>query len=1483
LSLKNSIYLVVFLLGLSFQQGYAQNFEQIGGTINAYSAITTILSDDDNNVDSVIVVDGSKFTADDTVMIYCVKGSAIGDGGLYPAGEDAQQPRNTGKYAFLLVESVVNVNTVILNATVNPEIRPMGPGEMAQLIRVPSYKNAEVTSELTTDPWNPATGEGGVVSMFVSGILRLTDDIDVSGDGLWGARISSDPYIYGGDCSSVNTTMYDSAFYQFDNPRSGFKGEGITDTTFHGLLGMRGKAPSINGGGGGNALFAGGGGGSNYFSGITGGNESTACGLGVAETGGKGGDRLSRDYYKNGNPSNNGNRIFFGGGGGGGVRMIGFNSTNGGDGGGIVVIVADSIEGNGGSILANGGDVTGLATGAAGGGGGGGCVILDVNGYKGTVTISAVGGDGGNTTGSDTLGMGGAGGGGIYWLAGAGHTEISPNFASGTNGVHINLPFPPYDPLAAPSTPHQLNGLIAPLRGFLFNPVPNEFTVCSDQDPDPIVASVPKGGDNTYTYQWVDSSSTQNFWADIAGATSKDYDPPILSDTTYFRRVVSSVGLVDTSFRIAIYVHPAITDNTISAPDTVCSGLAPGIFQSSQMVDGPPWIAGGPTGGTFQFKWQHMEDGAGSYSDLTGIVDDSTYQAGGLTITTDFRRIAFAGVCRDTSSALRVRVLETLAGNDITPLSETVPYDTICFNTAPELISGPVPSGGEAADIRYQWLSSDNPLVMGTLVGGETGQTFQSAALTQTTYFRRIVLSGNDDACRDTSAFVEVLNIPYIDAGSNVISADQVVCQGINAAALNGSTPTGAYTGSYTFSWLSSTDMSTWAPASGDPTVETGYDPGIMAGPDTWYRRMVGWGAQELVCKDTSAFIAIDVLDSITNNQIPSLDSLCQGLMPVNILGQTTGGETTSRTYDWYMVQRNTAPGDGEWGTAVASGPAERDYLDPSQLSTDTDRWYRRIVTSGPGGECLDTSNMFHLEVHSAITGNAIDTDQKICYNDTRALRGFAPTGGESGVPRDYTWRTWQQGQDSTDAVIIPSSDQEAYDATFNNPGVLTQYFDRVLEVGACRDTSNHLQVDVMQLPGGRLTTPDFDSCSNYQVDLDILTNLNAGNPGYPAEAGSYNWTVTLKHAAATGIGPFTLNSASLADPSDVLLNVMLDDGGASYVGRVYEIESISYLAEAAYACVAPPANIVGGPVNIGVYHTPVPVIQYNQAPRESVRVCNSVLTLDINDPDNGIGSWTFNPDQNISEQESSPGIYDVSINASIKSAYTVVGEDPYQAIYRSQADATGCIGYDTVDLYFYEEPAAAYAGPDTLVYVINALQLNADPPTAGWGLWELTSGEGEFDDDTLYNTIVRGMEDGENSFTWTVANGEGEGLCSSTSDVAIVIRSDVNRYNGFSPNGDMNNEYFIMQGLIYAEDFTFRVFSALGNTVRTVTKQDAENMVVDESMIRDGLREDEMVVWDGRSDNGTLVPAGTYYFVISFYYADETYEFKDYVVVAYD
>ncbi len=585
-----------------------------------------------------------------------------------------------------------------------------------------------------------------------------------------------------------------SYFYLNEELWAGLKGEGITDTTFNFY---RGKGSNINGGGGGNGLLAGGGGGSNYTPGVGGGEQSSTCTPGDSLTGGSGGFDLGRNgwYYINTIPDRT-DRIFFGGGGGSGTRPAGSTNTDGGNGGGIVVIIADTILGNGGGIYADADDVSGLpVNGAGAGGGGGGCIILDVAGYQGTLPLSAVGGDGGSTTGTDTTGMGGAGGGGIYWLAGDTHPGVVPDYSTGSNGIHIS--FPPYSPLESPNPPFQQDDLVAPLKGFLFNPVPSEYTVCSDQDPEPIITSEPKGGDLPYTYQWIDSSSTQNFWDDIVGETNRDYDPGPLSDTTYYRRILySNNGLIDTSFRIAVYVHPEITGNAIAANDTVCSGNSPNLFVSDAT------IGGGPTGGSYTYKWQHLPDDSVSYSDLTIRLAQPTYQEGDLTTSTDYRRIAYAGVCIDTSNEERVRVLETLTGNDITP------FDTICINTIPDLIDGLAPTNGDQVDLRYQWLTSTNPGLMGTEIPGETAIDYQSPALSQTTYIRRVVLSGNDDACKDTSAYVEILNV--LDITNNSITASQTLCQEDQADLLNGSSPGGGDLGQYTYTWIASTDSRTF-------------------------------------------------------------------------------------------------------------------------------------------------------------------------------------------------------------------------------------------------------------------------------------------------------------------------------------------------------------------------------------------------------------------------------------------------------------------------------------------------------------------------------------------------------------------------------------------------------------------------------------------------------------------------------------------------
>ncbi len=1462
--MKRTIYLVVLLMSFAFQQAHSQSYTPIEGVINDYTSISAILSDDDNNPDSVVVASALAFKVGDTVMLYCVKGAEVATefAGFSP-GEDAQSPRNTGRYAFLIIEEVIG-NTVVLNATVNPAIRPMGPGEMAQLIRVRSYRYANVTATGVSAPsWNPLTGTGGVVTLFVHGVLRLDGDIDVSGDGFKGAPGSTD-IAYTAGCLPGDTMSY---FYRYEELWAGLKGEGITDTTFNFY---RGKGSNINGGGGGNGLLAGGGGGSNYSAGVGGGEQSSTCTPGDSLTGGRGGFDLGRSgwYYININTDRT-DRIFFGGGGGSGTRPAGSTNTDGGNGGGIVVIIADTILGNGGGIYADADDVSSLpVNGAGAGGGGGGCIILDVAGYQGTLPLSAVGGNGGNTTGTDTTGMGGAGGGGSYWLAGDTHPGVVPDSSTGSNGIHISVP--PYAPLESPNPPFQQDDLVTPLKGFLFNPVPSEYTVCSDQDPEPIITSEPKGGDLPYTYQWIDSSSTQNFWDDIVGETNRDYDPGPLSDTTYYRRILySNNGLIDTSFRIAVYVHPEITGNAIAANDTVCSGNSPNLFVSDAT------IGGGPSGGTFTYVWQHMPDGSGSYSDLTIRLEEPTYQEGDLTTSTDYRRIALSGVCLDTSNVERVRVLETLTGNNITP------FDTICINTIPDLIDGPVPTNGDQDDLRYQWLSSTAPGDMGSLIPGATALSYLSPALSETTYIRRVVLSGNDDACRDTSAFVEILNIP--DITTNNITADQTLCQEDQADLLNGSAPGGGYMGQYTYTWIASTDQSSWAPATGGGAndVATNFDPGVMSGDTTWYRRVVGSGGLELVCKDTSSFIVIEVLPSITNNLVSPADLVqCQQEMPEALTGSLPGGGATvagndpTRVYRWELAQIEGIPGSGDWNHP-SSGAAAQDYTDPNQLTTDVDRWYKRIVISGSGDECSDTSNLVRLVVHSEITANAIDATEAICFNTSRALREISLSGGEDTIAPVFTWRRWLEGETSADAVDIAGSDEQEYmSGPYSDPATLIYNYDRMVEIGACRDTSGSMLVTVMQLPGGVLTDADFIACEKdtfLRLDLNMaaLTDDHFITP----------WEVYLKDGVHTEIGPGSV------DQDLDTMGIVMDTDGADHVSYTYEIESIRYYPEAdAYACISSAVELPLSPVVVDLSRRPDPQILVDGEARESFKVCNYTATL-VLDPGNGtLSSWsvpagsvTFSPGSGQDE-------YQVSIPDN--------SDDYGQYKIYARSDAGDCAGLDSIDLYFFEQPADAYAGEDTMLFLIDKVQLRADPPTAGIGTWYSTGGSGTIEDVNDPNTFVYNLGMGEeNTFRWTVENGEDEGLCTTSQDVTIVLRNEVKRYNGFSPNGDLSNEYYVMQGLVYADEFSISFLNSLGSTIRTINQDNIDELVIDPSLITDGLREDEMVIWDGKADNGNLVSSGTYYFVVTFimyqrdYQTDEitgtdTYEFKDYVVV---
>ena len=68
----------------------------------------------------------------------------------------------------------------------------------------------------------------------------------------------------------------------------------------------------------------------------------------------------------------------------------------------------------------------------------------------------------------------------------------------------------------------------------------SDQTVCSNSIPSGLTnVSSPAGGTGTYTYQW-QSSADNIVFNNIFGATANSYAPGMLTNTTYFRRIVSS-------------------------------------------------------------------------------------------------------------------------------------------------------------------------------------------------------------------------------------------------------------------------------------------------------------------------------------------------------------------------------------------------------------------------------------------------------------------------------------------------------------------------------------------------------------------------------------------------------------------------------------------------------------------------------------------------------------------------------------------------------------------------------------------------------------------------------------------------------------------------------------------------------------------------------------------------------------------------------
>ncbi|PKP23037.1 MAG: hypothetical protein CVU05_01280 [Bacteroidetes bacterium HGW-Bacteroidetes-21] len=178
-------------------------------------------------------------------------------------------------------------------------------------------------------------------------------------------------------------------------------------------------------------------------------------------------------------------------------------------------------------------------------------------------------------------------------------------------------------------------------------------------------------------------------------------------------------------------------------------------------------------------------------------------------------------------------------------------------------------------------------------------------------------------------------------------------------------------------------------------------------------------------------------------------------------------------------------------------------------------------------------------------------------------------------------------------------------------------------------------------------------------------------------------------------------------------------------------------------------------------------------------------------------------------------------------------------SMYWTVTNAEGCTDVDTVKVRYNSEPSIPFAGDDQELTHNNQTQLNATIPTSGFGTWYLIDGAGVIVDTALAYTAVTGLAMGDNIFRWVVKNPP----CPSKFDEVTIKVLAVTIPTGFSPNQDLVNDEFIIEGLETYSENSLDVYNRWGILVYTSTPY-ANN-------------------WDGKDQSGNVLPDDTYFYVL--------------------
>jgi gliding motility-associated-like protein len=479
--------------------------------------------------------------------------------------------------------------------------------------------------------------------------------------------------------------------------------------------------------------------------------------------------------------------------------------------------------------------------------------------------------------------------------------------------------------------------------------------------------------------------------------------------------------------------------------------------------------------------------------------------------------------------------------------------------------------------------------------------------------------------------------------------------------------------------------------------------------------------------------------------------------------------------------------------------------------------------------------------VQNDIQDNIINGDLAIaeaCENTGDSITGSGSlemTGGDETL-YTYRWEKFNTGLQLWEDAPVDNSPNT--DSTYITEDMtVMSYYRRHVWSGACHDVTDSVTLNVNPRPTITLQSVDhLVEC--YDGINPVMLNIPVQLTGTPPFEVRYN--KLENDSAGTSVasgGSFTvpLYSSSINDYT-ITITDLIDHN----------------------ICFSYPDDLPAATPTARISRKPEP-----QLLLAADSVCGPTLTVTARAPisTTATGWWT-SADQAFSFEDSTSSETEMSTD--------LEGKDKAETILRwSELNGSCLLEYsDTLVVLFEEPEPAGVDNEDSTLYFAPNTRLWAIPTNAGQGTWTHVSGNAQMDEEDRHNPNVYVSfgdadldKENVNEFLWTVQNVK----CPATNANVRIERRDIAKYDAFSPNYDGINDFFILDGLEYADEFTMHVFTRQGVTLHTISKVPGVDFTED-------------MWWDGRLDNGDEAADGTYFYVLTVKYAGQTYEYKGYV-----